>query len=232
LGFEGFQSDAQAEAQKNDIRRVAAYMSALIKPAIILALDDTEYMQHSSLDAQIYLDRGSASDILTTMEMPRKRRGQPRKDKDTIEPWQFWRAAIVMWAYDEARMRGEKHSAAIREAVNLFKEHYPDWRISDTEVKRILARFRPSGSQFILRFERKVLTEDGIKERNWLRERLAGRAQEGQTLQAPPSRTPGQESSVFAIRIAERPNYPRHNCKNRQGPSPALPSSIILDPKT
>lgn len=207
-------------------------MSALIKSAIILALDDTEYVQHSSLDAQIYVDRGSAPDILTTMEMPRKRRERPRKDKDTIEPWQFWRAAMVMWAYDKARVRGEKHSAAIREAVNLFKEHYPDTRISDTEVKRIFARFRPSGSQFILRFERKVLTEDDIKKLNWFREQIAAQAQDFQTLQAPPSRAPSQESSLFAIRIAERPNYPRHNCKNRQGPSPALPSSIILDPKT
>ena len=44
---------------------------------------------------------------------PIKQRGRPRKQKDTIESWQFGRVAMALPAYDEARTKGDKHSAAV-----------------------------------------------------------------------------------------------------------------------
>ena len=45
--------------------------------------------------------------------MEKRRKGRPRKKEDSIEFWQFARAARVMCAYDEARERGDKHSVAV-----------------------------------------------------------------------------------------------------------------------
>ena len=80
--------------------------------------------------------------------MERRPRGRPRKKKDTIEPWQFGRAAIVISAYDEGREKGEKHSAALRDAVDAFRRRSPETPISVTGVKRILSVFRPRGSPY------------------------------------------------------------------------------------
>jgi len=48
--------------------------------------------------------------------MEKRWKGRPRKKEDSIEFWQFARAARVMSAYDEARERGDKHSVAVRSA--------------------------------------------------------------------------------------------------------------------
>jgi hypothetical protein len=151
------------------------------------------------------------------MEPVRKPRGRPRKEKDTIEPWQFGRAAIGTCAYDEARARGEKHSAAITETVGFVKQHSPEVHISETEVRRILARYRPRGSQTILRFTRKILSEDEIKTLRWCHEQLTAlQGRKGLKLEVPPNFDLGQKRTAITFSIAERPNYPRHNHKKPQ----------------
>lgn len=53
------------------------------------------------------------------------------------------RMITVIHAYDQARGRGEKHSSAVAEAVAAVKSSYPDMKISETVVKRILAEHQP-----------------------------------------------------------------------------------------
>ena len=54
--------------------------------------------------------------------MKKKSKGRPRKVADSMQPWQFGRAGRGMAAYDEAREKGEKHSAAVRYAVDSLGE--------------------------------------------------------------------------------------------------------------
>ncbi len=119
-----------------------------------------------------------------------------------------------MWAYDEAREKDEKHSVAVRYAVDSLRRSGPKMRISETEVKRILSTFRPRGSGTILRFERSTLGEEDIKRHRWIKEQFAALQKEkGITLQVPPVYDETLHGAKFTIRFAERPNYPRHNCK-------------------
>jgi len=57
------------------------------------------------------------------------------------------RAAWVLEAYDGARKNGLKHSGGITEAVNSVRQKHPEMPISETVVKRILARHRPKHSE-------------------------------------------------------------------------------------
>ena len=132
----------------------------------------------------------------------------------TIAFWQFGRAAMAMCAYDQARERGEKHSVAVREAVDFVKQRDPGMSISETEVKRTLAASRPRDSRTILRFERKNLTEDDIKKRRWIREQVASLQGEKHLKSGVSPNSDPRDGAVFTIRFAERPNYPRHNRKN------------------
>ncbi len=70
------------------------------------------------------------------------KRGRPKKNG--LQPaWMFFRVALVLHAYNEARSFGCKHSCAVTEAVETVKKIWPDLPISETEVKRILAKFQP-----------------------------------------------------------------------------------------
>ncbi len=150
------------------------------------------------------------------MEIVKRLRGRPRKAEDTIQFWQFARAARVMCAYDVARGRGEKHSAAIEYAVNFVKQLSPKMRISRTEVKRVLAAWRPRNAGTILRFERSIMTEEKIKKFRWIREQVAMLEEKrGLVLPSPPSFDLGPSLAVFTIRFAEKPDFPRHNRKIR-----------------
>ncbi len=148
--------------------------------------------------------------------MQKRKRGRPRKAGDTIQPWQFARAARVMCAYDEARERGEKYSAAVQHAVDFVKQRSPKMRISRTEVKRILAAWRPRNAGTILRFERSIMTEEEIKKFDWIQEQLSALAKsEGQSTPVLSKASPKNNPMIFKIRFGERPNYPRHNRKIR-----------------
>ena len=143
--------------------------------------------------------------------MDKRPRGRPRKKEDSIEPWQFGRAAIVLSAYDEARESGEKHSSAVTSTVEFVRRSSPGVRISDGGVKRILSEFRPRGSGTILRFERSPLSEEDEQKRRFFRElRTALQREKGIE---PPVYDEARRREKFLIRFSERPNYPRHNRK-------------------
>ncbi len=73
------------------------------------------------------------------MEKP----GRPRKNGE--QPmWMLGRATLAVYGYDQARKAGEKHMAAITEAVRLIRATHPRMKISETEVKRVLADWRSS----------------------------------------------------------------------------------------
>ena len=150
------------------------------------------------------------------MEMEKKGKGRPRQAKNTIQFWQFARAARVMCAYDEARERGDKHSVAVRGAVEHLKRSNPEMPISQTEVKRILAVWRPRNAGTILRFKRKMLTEEDIKRHCLILEQLAALQEKtGLRLEVPTNHELTGPTVSLTARFAERPNYPRHNHKIR-----------------
>jgi hypothetical protein len=65
---------------------------------------------------------------------PRKKRPQPI--------WILVRMMMAVYAYGQARDAGEKHSVAISEAVTYIRATYARMRVSETEVKRIMAQWR------------------------------------------------------------------------------------------
>ena len=85
------------------------------------------------------------------------KRGRP--NKHGVQPgWMLLRSVMVLNAYDQARARGDKHSAAIIEAVSAVRSRMPGMPISETEVKRVLADFRSRDS------ERSWIITEGIIE--------------------------------------------------------------------
>lgn len=70
-----------------------------------------------------------------------KKPGRPRKNGE--KPfWMLERETVAVYAYDQARKAGEKHSVAISEAVKFIRATYPWMPISETEVKRAMAHWR------------------------------------------------------------------------------------------
>lgn len=142
--------------------------------------------------------------------MEKKTRGRPRKEAGRIEPWQFTRAALVLCGYDEARKRGEKHRDAVTQAVDYVKQWDSDVRISETEVRRILASFQPKNGQFSLRFVRSVASKKQLRKHRWIRKKLAAlQGKKGVTLPELPNLSNG--ALRLKIRFVRRPRYPRHN---------------------
>jgi hypothetical protein len=147
-------------------------------------------------------------------KMEKRKRGRPKKKGDGKKAWQFIRAAIVMSGYDESRERREKHSVAVREAVEFLRRRVPEIRICETEVKSVLSTFRPRGSGTILRFERSPLSEADIQRHRSLREQIVALEKEkGIALPEPPAHDKTRLREKFMIRFSERPVYPRHNSK-------------------
>ena len=85
--------------------------------------------------------------------MEKRQKGRPKKKQDSIKVWQFGRAAIVMSAYDEAREKDQKHSAAIRDAVDMVRLRNPKMPISESGARRILSEFRSRQREITLRFD-------------------------------------------------------------------------------
>ena len=147
------------------------------------------------------------------MQTGKRRPGRPRKEAGTMEYTHFVRAGIVMAAYDEARQNDQKHSVAVRQAVEFVKQNYPGLRISETGVRRTLAEWRPRNSGTILRFERSTMTADEIAKYRSVREQAA--ANEGLKVPVPSDiiNNPSKPRIKFLLRFGERPNYPRSNRK-------------------
>jgi hypothetical protein len=55
------------------------------------------------------------------------------------------RDLTAIWSYNESRDAGEKHSIAVAHAVSEVGKRHPDIKVSETEVKRALAKFQPKG---------------------------------------------------------------------------------------
>lgn len=148
------------------------------------------------------------------IEIPQvgQRRGRPRKEKDTIKSWQFGRVAMILCRFDEVRRRGDKHSVAIEDVVDSIRQHSPELSISESEVKRTLATWRPREGRTVLFFDRTVRTPEEVEKHCRLREQLEGKR--GLKLEVPPSNNSAGSTEVFRIRFGERPNYPRHNRKD------------------
>jgi hypothetical protein len=71
------------------------------------------------------------------------KRGRPKKNG--MKPlWMLRRITLVLRGYQKAREAGVKHSVAIQEAVRHVRETEPQMPISETEVRRTLARYRSS----------------------------------------------------------------------------------------
>lgn len=145
------------------------------------------------------------------METTKRQRGRPRRAPDTFPFWQFMRAATAICGYDEARARGEKHSVAVVEATDFVKKLHPGMPISESEVKRALATWRPRGSSTILRFERSSPSEEDGSNYRWVREQIA-RLEEKRGLKLPVLGN-REITTKLIVRVGERPNYPRHNRK-------------------
>jgi len=144
----------------------------------------------------------------------KKKLGRPRKTKGVIAYKDFARAGIVMGAYDAARENGQKHSAAVAQSVEFTRQHYPEMRISETGVKRILAKLRPRKSQTILLFERSTPSEEELAKFRCIQEQLRALQQEkGLRLPEPSGVDAAKPVTIYKIRYVERPNYPRHNRK-------------------
>lgn len=146
--------------------------------------------------------------------MEKRGKGRPRKKEDSIEFWQFVRAAIATSAYDEARKEGDKHSVAVRQAVDAVRLRHPEMPISETGVRRILSAVRPRGSGAILCFERLILSEEDKKKHQWIREQTALLKVRKGTTSELPIYDETRPAAKYTIRFSERPNYPRHNHKD------------------
>jgi hypothetical protein len=70
------------------------------------------------------------------------KRGRPKQDGRKLF-WVVERVILAVYAYGRARDRGEKRSVAISEAVEYIRATALGMRVSETEVKRIVATWRP-----------------------------------------------------------------------------------------
>jgi hypothetical protein len=55
------------------------------------------------------------------------------------------RDLTVVWSYNELRRAGEKHAIAVASAASEVRRLYPGMKVSETEVKRVLAKYQPKG---------------------------------------------------------------------------------------
>ena len=145
------------------------------------------------------------------MEGERKRRGRPQKDGVT-EPWRFGRALEIVYAYRKARDAGEKHSAAVREAVAFVRQLDPEMRISETEVRRVVAEFLSQASQVALTADYLILEgEEAARRRRFFAEMLEFAGDKITTELTDQNLRKPLKSFTFGF--GKRPNYPRHNAK-------------------
>ncbi len=123
------------------------------------------------------------------------KRGRPKKNG--LQPgWMLLRRMEALYAYGQARMAGEKHSAAVREAVKAVREKHPSMRISETEVRRILADWQPKNVPTVI-----VVGKPD-------------RPDEERTL------PDGQKAkTVLSLGFGSRPNYPRTNARPTVAPT-------------
>ena len=146
-----------------------------------------------------------------TMKTATRPRGRPQKEEGREKFWRLVRTGIIISEYDEARRGGQKHSAAVTQAVEYLKQHQPQMPVSETVVKRTLATFRSRDSQITLRCKRYTV---GKKKLARLRSMLeqAHDVQRQLGLSVPPPSIP-KSLTAYKFGYAKRPRYSRHNRK-------------------
>jgi hypothetical protein len=153
---------------------------------------------------------GECPRLVSSQEGCMAKRGRP--NKHGAKPgWILFRSAMVLAAYDKARAKGEKHSAAVAEAVSAVRNQVPEMPISETEVKRVLAEFRSEASEGVL-----IVTEgiaQGSEAKTWFDnfEWAAGKARGKWVVPFFPNESKPRRLRTFAIHYGPRPSYPRHN---------------------
>lgn len=149
-----------------------------------------------------------------TMKTATRPRGRPKKEEGRIESWQFGRLAMVMCTFDEARKRGEKHSAAITEAVEDVRQRHPKMPISQTTAKRIFAIFRSRNdrTKIVLRFKRSTVGKKKLARfLSMLKQARDSQSEIG--LPVPSIQNLPKSLTAYKFGYAKRPRYPRHNRK-------------------
>ena len=78
-----------------------------------------------------------------------KKSGRP-KNNGYKPMWMLERATLIVGAYSRARAAGEKHGAAIQQAVEFVRQTGSGMPISETEVRRTLASWQSSNGGRVL----------------------------------------------------------------------------------
>jgi hypothetical protein len=132
--------------------------------------------------------------MTTTKRLP----GRPKKKVGELESWRFVRAGLLMCAYDEARGSGHKHCAAVTHAVEYVREHHPEMPVSETEVRRTLATYRPINSRTILRFKRLMFGDEKRARLRLMLEQVA-KVRGGKNLPMPPPSIKNLRNNLNAV---------------------------------
>jgi len=141
------------------------------------------------------------------------KRGRPKKN-GAKEGWMLLRDTISLGAYDEARRRGEKHMVAISEAVSAVRDRDSKMPISETEVRRILAHWRPSRTAVgTILPEPSRMLEGAPAELDTPATRDLWRIQA--MLMGMPLETAMKtiKLRVISVKLGPKPNYPRINSR-------------------
>jgi hypothetical protein len=148
------------------------------------------------------------------MQSEKRPRGRPKKTEGLIKFWHFVRAGMLMSAFDEARESGEKHSAAVTQAGEDVRQRHPEMPVSETEVRRTLAMYRPRTSRTILRFQRSILDDEKlVRLRSMLMQVAKAKGAKNLSVPPPSIKNLSKNLKAFTFGYFERPLYPRHNRK-------------------
>jgi hypothetical protein len=146
------------------------------------------------------------------MKTAKRPRGRPKKEEGNVEFWRFVRAGMIVYAYNEARKRKQKHSAAVTEAVAYIRQHQPEMPVSETVVKRALATFRSRDSQTSLRFKRTTMGKRKLARLRLMLKQAHDR--QGEIgLPVPSIQNLPKSLTAYKFGYAKRPRYSRHNRK-------------------
>jgi hypothetical protein len=140
-----------------------------------------------------------------------KKRGRPPKN-GVVEPEHFGRALKLTYAYSEARKKGLKHSAAVREAVEFVRRLNPATPVSESAVRRVLAEFRPQNSEVEITVEYSTLEGSGAAA---CRSRFAQllKSSGNENVPALSDEDLRRPLKAFKFGFGKRLDYPRHNAK-------------------
>jgi len=141
------------------------------------------------------------------------KRGRP--NNNGVKPgWVLLRIVMVLHAYDQARGRGEKRSAAISDAVSTVRSLAPEMPISETEVKRVLAEFRSEKYAETFIFRKRIApgheVDDWFDMLKWVAKESHGKW-EVPAFSDDEARP--KQLRTFRIDVGPPPSYPRHNSR-------------------